>query len=191
MPATRTSTRGRTQRKQTNGRTPQANGRTAQANGRGAKTADVITLLKLDHKEVNGLFDEVEDLGERAEKQREKLAQQICKALEAHSEFEKTELYPPFKERAEDHEETQQVLEAFEEHAIVDRLVKEIKEMRSGDETLEAKLKVLTESVRHHVKEEEREMFPTVKELFDEEELVELGSKFIEAKRRAGLPVPK
>ncbi|MGH7659407.1 MAG: hemerythrin domain-containing protein [Vulcanimicrobiaceae bacterium] len=150
---------------------------------------DVITLLKNDHREVQGMFDRAEDLGERAEQQRGRLGEQICMALEVHSKFEEQEFYPVFRERAEDHEEREQLLEALEEHGIVDRLVSELKSMNPSDERYEAKLMVVMESARHHIKEEEREMFPMVRELFEKEELIELGERFIEAKRRAKMPV--
>jgi hemerythrin superfamily protein len=147
---------------------------------------DVITLLKADHKEVNALFTQAKALGERANAQRYKVAQKICKALEVHSKFEKTVLYTRMKERAKDHDEREAVLEAFEEHGLVDRLVAQIKELTPRDETLEPKLTVLMENVVHHVKEEEGSLFPKVRDLFDKEELVEMGKRFAETKRRAG-----
>ena len=159
-------------------------------NGRSATSSDVVALLKRDHKAVAEMFAQVEALGPRAVEQRRKLGEKICEALVAHSTFEKEQLYPPFRERAEDKEEREQILEAFEEHAIVDRLVEELQGMDAKDERYEAKLMVLIESVKHHVKEEEREVLPVVKELFEPEELLELGERFIEAKRDAGLPVP-
>lgn len=157
--------------------------------GRSRRSTDVLALLKNDHREVNEMFDKVEDLGERAGVQRAKLGEQICKALELHSTFEQSVLYPQIRERAEDHEEREQILEALEEHGVVDRLVAELKGMDAKDERYEAKLMVLIEAVRHHVKEEERELFPTAKELLEKEELDEMGERFIEEKRRAGMPV--
>lgn len=150
---------------------------------------DVITLLKNDHREVKEMFDRVERLGERAGQQRSKLGEQICKALELHSKFEEEEFYPRFRERAEDHEERTQLLEALEEHGIVDRLVSELKGMDPSDERYEAKLSVVMESARHHIKEEEREMLPMARDLMERKELMELGERFMEAKRRAKMPV--
>lgn len=161
----------------------------SRTNGGARKSMDVLALLKNDHKEVSSMFDRVEDLGERASAQRGKLGEQICKALEVHSTFEQDVFYPQFRERAEDHEERETLLEAIEEHGIVDRLVSELKGMDAKDDRYEAKLKVLIEAVRHHVKEEEREMFPAARELFEKEELAELGERFVEAKRSAGMPV--
>jgi len=145
----------------------------------------------MDHKEVDALFKAVEKLSERAFEQRRKLAEKICEALKLHSEFEKNTLYPPLQQRAEDHEERAKVLEAFEEHAQVDRLVADIPGMDPQDESYEAKLNVLMEDVKHHVKEEERELFPIAKELFEKEELVEMGQRLMDEKRRAGMRVHK
>ncbi|MGH7661615.1 MAG: hemerythrin domain-containing protein [Vulcanimicrobiaceae bacterium] len=148
---------------------------------------DVLTLLKTDHREVNALFLEVEGLGERASAQRFKLADKICKALELHSRFEKTVLYPRMKERVKDRDDREQVLEAFEEHGLVDKLVGEIQELSPRDESLEPKLMVLMENVKHHVKEEEHSLFPVARELFEKEELVEMGKRLMQSKRRAGM----
>lgn len=146
---------------------------------------DIIALLKADHVEVKGMFKEVEGLGERAFEQRRKLAEKICNALKVHSEIEKQILYPAFKERAENHEERLEVLEAFEEHAIVDQLVEQIQSMDARDETYEAKIKTLMDAVLHHVKEEENEMFPSAREMFEKEELAELGRRAMEVKQAA------
>ena len=156
---------------------------------RSRRSTDVLALLKNDHREVNEMFEKVEDLGERASAQRGKLGEQICKALELHSTFEQSVLYPQIRERAEDHEEREQILEALEEHGVVDRLVGELNGMDAKVERFEAKLTVLIEAVRHHVKEEERELFPTAKELLEKDELDEMGERFIEEKRRAGMPI--
>jgi hemerythrin superfamily protein len=145
---------------------------------------DVVTLLKADHKEVNALFLAVNALGERAYGQRFKLANKICKALEVHSNFEKSVLYAGMKGRVKNHDGRELVLESFEEHGIVDRLVREIKELNPRDETLQAKLQVLMENVQHHVKEEEGELFPKAREVFEKEELVEMGRRFMEMKGR-------
>jgi hemerythrin superfamily protein len=154
-------------------------------------SSDVITMLKMDHREVDALFMAVSKLSERAFEQRRKLAEKICEALQVHSQFEQNVFYPPFRQRAEDHDERETVLEAFEEHAQVDTLVGEIQEMDPRDERYEAKLMVLMDNVKHHVKEEEHEMFPIAKELFEKEELIEMGKRLMEMKRRAGMKVHK
>lgn len=144
---------------------------------RTAPQQDIIALLKQDHKEVKGLFGDFGGLGERALARRRELGTKICAALATHSQIEKQILYPPFKERAEGHDELQQVLEAFEEHALVDQLVEQIQGMDAGDETYEAKVHTLIELVEHHVKEEESEFFPTTRELFEKNELIEMAGQ--------------
>lgn len=136
---------------------------------------DIIALLKQDHKDVKAMFEDFETLGPRAFEQRRKLGTKITDALTVHSAVEKHILYPAFKARAENHDERQQVLEAFEEHALVDLLVDEIKGLDPHSETYEAKVKTLMDIVLHHVEEEEGEMFPTARELFDKNELLAFG----------------
>lgn len=141
------------------------------------RSTDILMMLKQDHKEVKAMFEEFEGLGPRAVEQRRKLGTKITDALTKHSEIEKNVLYPAFKERAENHDERQEVLEAFEEHAIVDHLVEQIRATDARDETYEAKVKTLMDAVLHHVKEEEGEMFPTARELFEKDELTQMGSE--------------
>src|SRR6185437_10094187 len=104
------------------------------------RSSDIIALLKADHKEVKGMFQEFEGLGPRANTRRRDLGTRICKALATHSAIEKQLLYPSFKDRADGHDELQQVLEALEEHALVDQLVGQIQGLDVGDETYEAKV---------------------------------------------------
>lgn len=148
-------------------------------------TNDVISILKADHKKVKALYAEFDELGDRAFAQRQKLGVQIASELEAHSEAEKQVLYPAFKERAETNtDEREAVLEAEEEHAHVDEMVRAVKSLDGRDETFRPKVKVMYDLVEHHVKEEERTFFPMCREVFDAEELVELGERVLELKRR-------
>jgi hemerythrin superfamily protein len=144
---------------------------------------DIINLLKQDHKDVKAMFEEFDALGARATEQRRKLGTKITNALRVHSEIEKQILYPAFKARAENHNEREEVLEAFEEHALADRLVEEVQAMDARDETYEAKVKTLMDIVLHHVKEEEGEMFPNARELFEKDELIEFGRQAQEYKK--------
>jgi hemerythrin superfamily protein len=136
------------------------------------------------------MFDEFENLGERAVSMRGKLGAKITAAIAMHSEIEKAILYPPFKQRAENHEELQQILEAFEEHALVDGLVAQIKALDARDETYEAKVKTVIDLVLHHVKEEEGELFPSTRELFEKAELVEMGRRASAMKAGEKVPEP-
>lgn len=147
---------------------------------------DAIKLLKEDHKKVKTLFGEVEDLGDRASVARKKLFQQIDKELTVHAKVEETIFYPEFRRRAENSEERDEVLEAYEEHNIVKNLIHELEELDPKDETYKPKLSVLKELVDHHVKEEEGPMFRMARELFEKDELNEIGDRILQAKQEMG-----
>lgn len=143
---------------------------------------DALKLLKQDHEKVDDLFDKFEETTERAQKTRRMLADRIIHELTIHAAIEEKVFYPAA--RRADEELGDMVLEAFEEHAIVKRLLSELAAMDSGDERFGAKMKVLSELVRHHVKEEEHDMFPKAKKAFGAERLEELGTRMEEAKGR-------
>ncbi|HEX5274529.1 MAG TPA: hemerythrin domain-containing protein [Candidatus Rubrimentiphilum sp.] len=146
---------------------------------------DAIKLLKEDHKKVKALFEEVEELGERASAQRKNLFQKIDKELTLHSKVEETLFYPEFKKRAENSEERDEVLEAYEEHGVVKVMIGELEDLDPKDEKYKPKLTVLKELVLHHVKEEEGELFPMARELFEPEELNRIGDRIVAAKEKA------
>ncbi len=143
------------------------------------KEQDAIALLKADHKKVKELFAQVEDTSERAKAQLGRLGGEICTELTVHTEIEEQIFYPAVKERTQrgHKEERDLVLESYEEHAAAKKVVADIKATDPGDESYKPKLKTLSELIDHHVKEEERELFPGVKDLFDEDELLELGRR--------------
>lgn len=147
---------------------------------------DAIALLKRDHTEVKELFSQVEELSERSTATRGKLCEKIIQALELHTKIEENIFYPAFRQRAEDHEEREKILEAFEEHNVAKTLIGELRNLQPGDETFEPKLMVLMESVRHHIKEEEGQLFKMARELFDKDELNELGQELETAKSQGG-----
>jgi hemerythrin superfamily protein len=150
---------------------------------------DALKLLKEDHKKVKTLFGEVEELGDRASSQRKKLFQKIDEELTIHSKIEETIFYPEFRRRAGNEEEKEEVLEAYEEHTIVKTLIGELEDLDPKDETYKPKLSVLKDLVEHHVKEEEGPMFRMARDLFDKEELDELGERLVMAKEELGAPV--
>jgi hemerythrin superfamily protein len=150
------------------------------------KQQDAIALLKADHKNVKELFEKVEETGDRAKAQLQRLGDQICQELTVHTQIEEQIFYPAVKERTQrgHKEEKDQVLEAYEEHAAAKKVIEDIQATDSGDESYKPKITTLSELIDHHVKEEEHEMFPSVKKLFDEEELIELGQRMSELKTR-------
>lgn len=147
---------------------------------------DAIKLLKEDHKKVKALFEEVEGLGDRASTQRKNLFQQIDQELTLHSKVEETLFYPEFKKRAENSDEREEVLEAYEEHGVVKVMIGELENLDPKDEKYKPKLAVLKELVMHHVKEEEGELFKMAREMFEPEELEKIGERIVEAKEEAG-----
>ena len=152
---------------------------------------DALSLLKKDHDKVRSLFAQVEKLGERATTSRRDLFEQIDEELSLHSKIEEKIFYPALKEKAENAEQRDEVLEAFEEHAVAKRLIKEIEGLEPTDERYKAKISVLVESVKHHADEEEKVMFTIAREIFEQNELEELGDKIVAAKEKAGAAVPE
>ena len=118
------------------------------------KNNPVIAMLKEDHKKVKGLFAEYEDANAR--KQQE-IAETVIHELDVHAALEEELIYPAIREEIE---EAELMNEANEEHHLVHVLIAELKKLDSGDEIFKAKFTVLGELVKHHVKEEEGEMFP-------------------------------
>jgi hemerythrin superfamily protein len=130
----------------------------ATGGSRGKKT-DAINMLKSDHRAVEKLFSAFESAKDDARKQT--LANQICAALKVHTQIEEEIFYPATREALTDKQE-EMVDEAVVEHAGAKQLIAEIEKMRVGDDLFDAKVKVLSEQIEHHVGEEEKEMFPAV-----------------------------
>ncbi|HEX3550711.1 MAG TPA: hemerythrin domain-containing protein [Candidatus Elarobacter sp.] len=148
------------------------------------KEQDAIALLKADHRTVKELFAQVEETSERAKAQLGRLGTQICTELTIHTQIEEQIFYPAVKERTQrgHHEERDLVLESYEEHAAAKKVIEDVRATDPGDESYKPKLTTLSELIDHHVKEEEHQLFPGVKKLFDEDELVELGRRLSELK---------
>lgn len=144
---------------------------------------DAIALLKADHAEVEKLFKRFEDLGPRAKKTKADVAKKVIADLSQHAVVEEQHLYPALRERMPDDEDL--VLEALEEHHVAKWLLSELDALTPDDERFDAKFMVLAENVRHHVKEEEGEMFPKMRQAFTRSELDELGATLAAAKKVA------
>jgi hemerythrin superfamily protein len=142
---------------------------------------DAITLLKQDHKSVDKLFKEFEKATQPA--QQRKLAQKVIAELSVHAAIEEMLFYPAVRDRVPTTEDT--VLESLEEHHIVKWVLSELEDMKPDHERFKAKMTVLIESVRHHVEEEEQELFPDVRKALGRKELAELGEALEKAKKTA------
>jgi hemerythrin superfamily protein len=146
-----------------------------------AKKDDAIELLKQDHKEVDGLFKEFEKLEEDGEEAVEQVIATACTELKIHDKIEMEIFYPAVREAAEKEEVEDLLDEAEVEHSTVRQLIQTIEGMGAGEEKRNAHFTVLMEYVKHHVKEEEKEMFPKVKKL-KELDLEALGREMKERK---------
>jgi hemerythrin superfamily protein len=131
---------------------------------------DVYKKLKEDHRKVEGLFEKILKTDESDEEKRTQLFQQIFEELEAHALAEEKIFYPKTEEAELTHDLT---LEAHEEHALVKQLLRELKDMDNSSDVWSAKVKVLSELVKHHVKEEETELCPKSKKVFSKEEAIQ------------------
>jgi len=150
---------------------------------RGENAVDAITLLKDDHKTVERLFKEFEKAGDRAVKAKRKLADQVIEELTTHAYIEETVFYPAARKAAPD--SVSHVLESIEEHHVVVWMLSELAGMDPADERFTAKVTVLIENVRHHVKEEEQDFFPEVRKAMGRKALQQLGEEMAAAKPRA------
>ena len=124
---------------------------------------DALKLLKQDHDVVKKMLANLEDTTERAEKTRPEGLASLKQELTVHEAIEEEIFYPALKEhpKAKD-----LVLEAYEEHNVVDMVMAEIQDTPYDDETWGAKLTVMKENIEHHIEEEEGEMFPQAREVF-------------------------
>ena len=127
-----------------------------------AEGVDAITLLTEDHENVKSMFEQYEGLGERAHASKKKLATQICTELTKHATAEEEIFYPAVRAAGKDKEDM--VDEATVEHASAKDLIAQILEMEPTEELFDAKVKVLSELIEHHVQEEEGEMFPKARD---------------------------
>ena len=125
---------------------------------------DAMVLLKRDHQEVDGMFKQYEDIKEDAEdSEKEALVAQICDALTVHAQIEE-EIFYPSARRALDADEGKDLLdEAAVEHQTLKDLIQRLEDAPTDDPLYDAGVKVLSEYVKHHVKEEENELFPKIK----------------------------
>lgn len=132
--------------------------KTASAPKSTAAAKDAIALLKDDHKAVSDLFAEFEKTTSTVKKKA--LVAEICTALTVHAQIEEEIFYPAVKAALKDKE---LVPEAVVEHGGVKNLIADLEGVEPGGEMYDAKVKVLSEYVKHHVKEEQDEMFKKAK----------------------------
>ena len=135
-----------------------------------AAPKDAIELLRADHKAVSGLFADYEKTRSAAKKK--ELVAEICTELTVHTQIEEEIFYPAVKAALKD---KLLVPEGTIEHGGIKDLIAQLEGTEPDGEMYDAKVKVLSEYVEHHVKEEQTDMFPKAKTT--SLDLVELGAR--------------
>jgi len=150
-----------------NGKTP------ARRNASSSKGPNALVLLRDDHKEVSDMFEKYEKRKNRMDDgQKQKLAEQICLALTVHAQIEEEIFYPEVRPEIDDEDLMD---EADVEHQSLKELIAKIEDEGPKGELFDAHIKVLGEYVKHHVKEEQTEMFKKVRAT--DIDLKELGAR--------------
>jgi hemerythrin superfamily protein len=137
---------------------------------------NAIAMLREDHKRVQEMFDRFEKTRDGERKQ--KLVEQICHELEIHTQLEEEIVYPAVRAAIGDDDLMD---EATVEHQSAKDLIDQLRGMEPDDELYDAKVTVLGEYIKHHVKEEQNEMFPKAREA--DVDLADLGEQMRERKR--------
>ena len=143
---------------------------------------NAIDLLIADHDKVRKLLQDLDKTTERGVRTREDLFKRVKDELTVHEIIEEEIFYPALKEHPKAKEI---VLEAFEEHNVVDTLMGELSALPFDDETWGAKFTVMKENIEHHVEEEEGEMFAKARQAFSRDELEALGRVMEERRTEA------
>jgi hemerythrin superfamily protein len=148
----------------------------ARASGRRrARPQDAIALLRADHRNVQDLFDQFEKA--RGDDRKAELAHEICSELKVHAQIEEEIFYPAARRALK---EQDLIDEAAVEHASAKDLIAQIEQAQAGDELFDAKVIVLGEYIKHHVKEEQNQLFPKLKKT--KLDLKTLGEQLAERK---------
>jgi acetyl esterase/lipase/hemerythrin superfamily protein len=142
---------------------------------RDTSAMNALDLLKNDHREVQELFDEFDEIDDNKKKQQ--IAQKLCMMLSVHAQMEEEIFYPEVRKATKDND---LIDEALVEHASAKHLIEEIEDAEVGHDLFDAKVKVLQEQMKRHIMEEEEELFPEVSDT--KIDLDEIGARM--AKRK-------
>jgi len=137
---------------------------------------DAVSLLKKDHELLKDLMNKMDT--EEDPDQLTSMFEQLVDELGVHERIEEEIFYPALQKLPKAKED---VLEAFEEHHLVDEIVEQM-DVESDDDKWKAKFTVMKENVEHHIKDEEDKLFPKAEELLGPEKLGELGVKMADLK---------
>ena len=144
---------------------------------------NALDLLKHDHKEVDEMFAQYEETKDgAADAEKESLVMQICDALTVHAQIEEEIFYPAARRALDDVEGKDLLDEAAFEHQTLKDLIARLEAAPTDDPLYDAGVKVLSEYVKHHVKEEENELFPKIRS--SDLDLEATGLKLAERKQQ-------
>jgi hemerythrin superfamily protein len=138
---------------------------------------DVIAILEHDHREVEEMFDELQSLlgqsSEDAKARRQELVEQVTLELVRHSVAEEVLVYPKVADKISEDE----VQHAREEHAEAEETLAKLEKLDPDDAAFDDEVTKLMDEIRHHIKDEEEEMFAHMRQTFSEDELRTMGSR--------------
>jgi hemerythrin-like domain-containing protein len=143
---------------------------------------DAVTLLRDDHRMVKRLLRKLEGTTTQAVKTRRELLDRLEVELRIHETIEEELFYPALKSHPKARDI---VLEGYEEHDVVNSILKDMDGVSVADERWAAKASVMTENLEHHIEEEETDMFVKARQVFDRGELHELGERMVARKAEA------
>jgi hemerythrin-like domain-containing protein len=146
---------------------------------RNGKGSNAIALLTEDHKKVQKIFDQFER--SRDDRRKADMVETALHELKVHTEIEEEIFYPAVRQAIE---KDDLLDEAAVEHESAKHLISELEGMHPGDELFEARFTVLGEYVKHHIREEQREIFPLAKRA--KMDLNELGEQLAQRKKELG-----
>ena len=164
----------------------------SKSNSEKSTPLDAVALLKADHRKVEDLFETYENTKSKSAKA--KLAQQICMELTVHATIEEEIFYPGVKDKVED----DMLDEAYVEHDGAKVLIGELLAGTPDDDFYDATVKVLSEEIKHHVKEEEQRdgIFAQAKKAGVD--MIELGrqlaarkAELVKQYKASGIPTPQ
>lgn len=140
-------------------------------------------MLKKDHREVDAMFKRYEGLGERAGKTKQNLVKKIIQELSVHASIEEQVLYPTMRDRVPESESLLE--EAYKEHAEAKEDLAELERMDPQAEDFDSTVRALIKEVKHHVKEEENELFPMLRRELPKQDLMEMAERMRRARKSA------
>jgi hemerythrin-like domain-containing protein len=149
----------------------------------------ILDIIKKEHREVAALLDKVQKL-EPEDKQMKQLAAEIELKLSTHLDIEERLFYAKLRSESKE-DDVVDVYEGYTEHDVAKHLIELLQRGRATPEKFKAELQVLSESVKHHVQEEESTIFKIAKKQMDSKELDELGVRWEAAKKRAWSEWPR